>query len=173
MLEQMSEINRFAQCDFSVNSVQIVDLGGVNVKKYSSASDIDFMEMLSLGQQLITGELPATLTVDIKATNNQMSKASISGLEWQLFMKNENYGAGKLNRYVEVLPGSTTVFPVNVKFDLMKLLASENLQSIIDLVFDIENKEKLQKLDIMLKVKPYYKAGDKIKEYPGYLTIRP
>jgi|AntAceMinimDraft_3_1070362.scaffolds.fasta_scaffold00274_7 hypothetical protein len=173
VLDQLGEVNRFAQCDFSIKDVQIIKLGNIDVSKYKSAGDFGFTEMLLLGQQLLTNELPAVLSVNINAVNNQSSKAAISGLQWQLFMKNEQYGGGKLNQYVEVLPGQSTSFPVNAEFDLLKLLTSENLQSIIDLVMDMENKEKLEKLDIMLKVKPYYKAGDNIKEYPGYLTIRP
>lgn len=173
VFDQLGEVNRFAQCDFSIKDAQIVKLGNIDISKYKSASDFDFTEMLLLGQQLLTNKLPAVLLVNIKAVNNQSSKAAISGLEWQLFMKNEQYGGGKLNQYVEVLPEQSTSFPVNVEFDLVKLLTSENLQSIIDLAMDMDNQEKLKKLDISLKVKPYYKAGDNIKEYPGYLTIRP
>ena len=173
VLNQVGEVNRFAQCDFSINDVQIIKLGNIDVSKYKSASDFGFTEMLSLGQQLLLNDLPAVLLVDIKAVNNQSSKAAISGLQWQLFMKNEQYGEGKLNQYVEVLPGQSTIFPINAEFDLLSLLTYENLQSIIDLVMDSENKEKLEKLDIILKVKPFYKAGNDIKEYPGYLTIGP
>lgn len=173
VLEQVNEVKTFVNCDFSVNNVNIDKVGGFDLTKYDNVSDIGFMEMLSMGQQIISDKLPAKLTVDIRAKNNQGSKASISGLDWQLFMKNEQYGSGKLNQYVEVLPGQSTDFIVNVDFDFLKLLKSENLQSILDLAMDLENKEKLKKLDIILKVKPYYKSGNNIREYPGYLTIRP
>ena len=173
VLNQMGEVTNFVNCNFSINKVAINRLGGVDFTKYKSVSDVGFTEMLSLGQQVIAGNLNASLYVDIRAKNNQSSKAAISGLDWQLFMKNEQYGTGKLNEYVEVLPGQSTDFTVNVNFDLLKLLKSENLQTILDLVMDMDNKEKLQKLDIMLKVKPYYKSGGSIREYPGYLTIRP
>ena len=170
---QIDEAKKFAECDFMVVNVQIIELGNTDVSGYKSASDIGFTEMLVLGQQMLSGKFPAKLSVDIRAINNQGSKAAISGMYWKLYMKDEEYGDGNLNQYVEVLPGQLADFSLFVEFDLKKLLASENLQSVLDLVFDIENKEKLEKLDIMLKVKPYYKAGDNIKEYPGYLTIRP
>ncbi len=173
VVNQVGEVDRFAQCDFSINNVQITQLGNLYMAKYNSVSDFGFQEMLSLGQQLLTGELSAKLSVEIEAVNNQSAKAGISGLQWRLLMKNEEYGHGKINDYVEVLPGKSTNFTVGLNFDILKLLASENLQSILDLVFDIENEKKLKKLDIMLKVKPYYKYGDIIREYPGYLTIRP
>jgi hypothetical protein len=52
-------------------------------------------------------------------------------------------------------------------------LTSEDLQSILDLILDIENREKLEKLDITIRIKPYFKSGTTVKEYPGYITIRP
>ncbi len=170
---QFGEAKRFAQCDFTINNVKIVNLGSFNISDYKSVNDFSFTEMLSLGQQLIAGKLPAVVQVDIKAVNNQTSKASISGLEWQLLMKNEKYGDGSFKEYVEVLPGKSTIFTVNTTFDFYKMLTSSNLQDILNLVFDIDNKEKLDKLDISIKLKPYYKSGSVVKEYPGYLTIRP
>jgi hypothetical protein len=173
VLNQLGEVTRFAECEFTISDVQIINLGGIDISEYKTASDFGFTEMLILGQQLLKGELPSEISIKIKAVNNQTSKAAISGLQWQLLMKNEQYGSGKMNDYVEVLPSQSTVFPVVVNFDFLKLLQSESLQSIIDLALDIENKEKLKKLDILLKVKPYYKSGNSIKEYPGYLNIRP
>ncbi len=173
VLEQMNEVKRFVNCNFKVNGVKINKLGGIDISKYNSVSDFNFTETISIGQKLASGNLSANLSVDIRATNNQSSKASISGLDWQVYMKNEKFGGGKLNKYVEVLPGKSSDFKVNVNFELMKLLKSENLQTILDLVMDMDNKEKLKKLDIMVKVKPYYKSGGSIREYPNYLTIRP
>lgn len=173
VLNQVGEVSRFAQCDFSIYDVKITQIGNLNVSKYKSASDFGFQEMLSLGQQMLTGDMPAKLSVGIRAKNNQSSKAAISGLQWHVLMKNEEYGSGKLNKYVEVLPGQSTNFTVGLDFDLLKLLKSENLQSLLDLVFDIKNKEKLAKLDILLKVKPYYKVGSNTQEYPGFINIRP
>ena len=173
VLNQFGEVSRFAQCDFQISNVQIVNLGGVDISNYSSSSDIGFSEMFIIGQKLFSGKLQSTLSVDILATNNHTLKAAISGLDWQLYMQNEQYGEGKIVDYVEVLPSQSTIFTVIINFDFLKLLQSESLQSIIDLVMDIENKEKLQKLDILLKIKPYYKSGKSIKEYPTYLNIRP
>ena len=60
-----------------------------------------------------------------------------------------------------------------MNFDLLKLMGNNNLQQVLDLVFNINDKEKLNKLDLKLQLKPYYKVGSEIQEYPGYITIRP
>jgi len=173
ILDQFGEVKRFAECDFYISEVQFIKLGGIDISEYKTASDFGFSDMIFLGQQILTNELPATVKVNIEAKNNHASIAAISGLSWKLFMKNEQYGNGELTEYIEIPPSESTVFPVTVEFDFIKLLKSEKLQSIIDLIVDIGNEDKLQKLDIVLKIKPYYKSGNQIKEYPGYLSIKP
>ena len=136
VLNQMGEVKRFAECRFEINSVKINKLGDVNLEKYQSAKDLNFMEAMALGQKILSGNLHAHMDVNITASNNESKKAAISGVEWQLFMKNEKYGEGALNEHIEVLPGSSASFDVDVTFDLLKLISSEELSTILDIVFN-------------------------------------
>jgi hypothetical protein len=173
VLQQASDVVQFAQCDFSVDKVGMVKVGNVSIKNIQRPEDLNPLELVGLTQQLMSGSLPVTLDVAIKATNNQSQKAGISGLDWELYMKDTRYGGGKLNQAVEVLPGQSTTFPVSVSFDLLKLVTGNNLQQILDLVFNINDKEKLKQLDLKLQLKPYYRVGSEVQEYPGYITVRP
>ena len=173
ILNQAKEAKQFAFCEFSIVEAKLMKLGNVDVSEYTSTKDVGLTDMLMLGQQFLSGKLSASLSADIQVVNNQATKAAISGLRWQLYMKSEEYGGGELVKYIEVLPGETKYFTVVTDFNLLKLLTSEDLQSILDLVLDIENREKLQKLDISIRVKPYFKSGTTVKEYPGFITIRP
>ena len=91
----------------------------------------------------------------------------------QLFIKGVQYGKGELLDYIEVLPGEEVHFTVNTNFDISKLLKSEDLDAIFDLISDMENQEKLKRLEVKIKVKPLYKSGGSIKEYPSFITIKP
>jgi hypothetical protein len=173
VLQQASDAVQFAQCDFSIDRVGMEKVGGVSIKDIHKPEDLNPLELIGLGQQVMSGSLPVTLDVAIKAANNQSQKAGISGLDWELYMKDTRYGGGKLNRAVEVLPGQSTTFPVSVSFDLLKLVTGNNLQQILDLVFHINDKEKLKQLDLKLQLKPYYKVGSEVQEYPGYIVVRP
>ena len=173
MVKQINETKQFALCDFSIVEIKLIKLGNADVSEYRSANDVSLSDMLMLGQQFLSGKLPASISTDIQVFNNQNSKAAISGLSWQLFMKDEEYGGGELVQYLEVLPAQTKDFTVVTEFNLLKMLTSEDLQSILDLILDIENREKLEKLDITIRIKPYFKSGTTVKEYPGYITIRP
>ena len=148
-------------------------MGGISLANVNKPDDIGMLNMMSLAQQVIAGSLPTTLSVGIKATNNQSLVAGISGLGWELYMKDHKYGSGMINDPVEIQPNSSTVFPVSVEFDILNIVTSSNIQQILDIVFDVENKDKLNELDLRLQLKPYYKVGTQVQEYPGFITIRP
>jgi len=172
-LQQVSDTATFVQCDFSLANVGIDKIGGVSLANVNKPDDIGMLNMMSLAQQVMAGSLPTTLNVGIKAKNNQSVKAGISGLAWELYMKDQKYGAGMINDAVEILPNSSTVFPVSVEFDILNIVTSSNIQQILDIVFDVDNKDKLNELDLQLRLKPSYKVGTQVQEYPGYITVRP
>ena len=172
-LQQVGDAATFVQCDFSVANVKVDKIGGVSLANIKKPDDLGMMNMMSLGQQLMNGSLPTTLNVGIKATNNQQMKAGISGLAWELYMKDQKYGAGMISDAVEIQPNASTVFPVSVEFDILNIVTSNNIQQILDIVFDADNKDKLKELDIQLRLKPSYRVGNQVQEYPGYITVRP
>ncbi len=173
VLDQMAEVKRFAQCQFSIESVNVDKLGGIEIKDYTKASDLNLPELMMLGQKLISGKLTADMIVTIKARNYESKKAAISGVEWQLYMKDEQYSNGRIDEYVEVLPGQSTSFDVDVTFDILKILKSEKINTILDIVLDGNGQENLKELDIAVKVKPFYTSNGNVHEYPGFITIRP
>lgn len=173
VLQQASDAAQFVQCDFSLSNVKIDKIGGVSLTNIKKPEDIGMMNVMALTQQVLSGSLPTTLNVGIKASNNQSSKAGISGLGWELYMKDQMYGSGKINDVVEILPNSSTVFPVSVEFDILNLVTSNNIQQILDIVFDVDNKDKLDDLDLQLRLKPSYRVGNQVQEYPGFITVRP
>lgn len=172
-LQQVSDTATFVQCDFSVADVKVDKIGGVSLANIKKPDDVGMLNMMSLAQQAMAGSLPTTLSVGIKATNNQSRVAGISGLAWELYMKDQEYGAGMINEAVTISPNSSTVFPVSVEFDILNIVTSSNIQQILDIVFNVDNQDKLNELDLELQLKPYYKVGSQVQEYPGVITIRP
>jgi hypothetical protein len=172
-LQQVSDTATFVQCDFSLANVKIDKIGGLSLANIKKPEDIGMLNMMSLAQQVMAGSLPTALNMGIKATNNQSLKAGISGLAWELYMKDQKYGAGMINDPVEILPNSSTVFPISVEFDILNIVTSSNIQQILDIVFDVDNKDKFNELDLQLRLQPSYKVGDQVQQYPGFITVKP
>ena len=173
VLEQAREYERFIACDFSVAAVDIKELAGISMADLDGPDDLGIGQMMTITQRLFSGELPAKIEVGLKATNNNTQKAAITGMEWKAMLKDEELFSGYIEGEVVVLPNSATTFPVVASIDLMRLLQSDSFQEIGGFIFSPDKKAALRKIGATLKIKPYYKVGDNIQKYPGYLTIEP
>ena len=171
VLEQAQNVQRFIECEFTLDNIHVVEIGGIKVSALKSPDDIGFLGMMSLTNQLFSGSLPAKLTIDLKASNNNSSMASIAGMEWKILMKEEDFLAGEINELIEVQPNSSTVFPVHVNLDILQLFQSETLPQLLNFVFSDNKAEELKKMGVGVQIKPYYRVGSVIQKYPGYLNI--
>lgn len=171
VLEQAQEVQRFIQCDFSLANIQVLEVGGIQISTIKSPEDIGFLSMMSLGQQVMNNSLPAKLSIGLKATNNNTSTASVTGMEWKLLLKDQDYLGGEINDEVEILANSSSVFPVNVNVDLFTIFEKESLQQMLGFAFSENKAEELKNMGVGIKIKPFYKVGSDIQKYPGWLSI--
>ena len=87
VLEQAQQYGRFMQCDFSLNNIEILEVGGVNISALKKPEELGMITILGLTNQVMNGSLPAKIRVNLNAKNNNAEKASIAGLDWQLMLK--------------------------------------------------------------------------------------
>lgn len=174
ILDQMGEIDRFAQCDFALTGVKVTEISGIDFSHISKASDLGVAEMMTLGQKLFSGKLPAKIQVDVRAKNNNAKTAGISGLVWKVFIEENELVGGQLNKSVQIAPQASVNFPVAVSVDLIDLLQQESLPKILNLVFGMKNASELRELGLSVKIKPTYKTqAGALREFPTWITIRP
>ena len=173
ILNQAGEYERFISSNFKLVNVDILEMGGVNLEGVQDKSALNVGDIMTLTGRMFSGGMPTKLRANIEVTNNSAAIAAISGMEWILNMKGTQYALGVVENRVEVQPNSNTIFPVNTEIDLVKVLQSESLPQILQVVLNMDDYEQIKKLDLELKIKPYYKSGSGVKEYPGYITLRP
>jgi hypothetical protein len=174
LLEQVAETERFTQCQFTLTGVRITEISGVSFENVRSASDLNLGDMMTLGQRIINGSLPAKMEVDVNARNNQSKSAGISGMDWKVFIDDAEFVGGQLNRGVQVLPTRSENFPIVVQVDLLKMLQQESLPKILNMVFGMNDNTQLRELGLSVKIKPSYKTpSGSIKQMPNWITIQP
>ena len=174
LLEQVSQTERFAQCSFDLIDVKVTEVSGVDFRQVRSGSDLNLGDMMSLGQRIVNGSLPAKLEVDVRAANNNSKMAGIQGMAWKVFLEENEFIGGRLNKSVQVAPHGTTTFPLVIDVDLMKMLHQESLPKLLSMIFGINDQSKLSDLGLSVKIKPTYKsATGTTKEFPNWITIRP
>lgn len=174
VLNQMGEIERFVQCDFALTGVKVTEISGIDFSHINKASDLGVAEMMTLGQKVFSGRLPAKIQVDVRAKNNNAKTAGISGLAWKVLIEENELVGGQLNKSVQIAPQASVNFPVAVSVDLIDLLQQESLPKILNLVFGMKNASELRELGLSVKIRPTYKTqAGALREFPTWITIRP
>lgn len=173
LYNQARELERFAQSKFSVNSVVVDSISGVDLSKIKQFSDLNFKEIMMLSQGLLSGNLPAKVRLNIEVSNPSARKAAVSGMDWKLFQKQQEIASGQLNKRVDVKGHGSTTFDLKADVNLAAVFKLNSVNQILNIMSGNLDSKTLQELQLTIQLKPYYKLGNKIKKYPDYLTITP
>ena len=173
VLEQLHEYERFIQCSFKLKNIQVLEISGIDISSLEKRDQLGFTQMMAITQNLLSGNFPAKISVDLEAINNNDEKAGIAGMDWKILMKEEEMLSGVVDQSVEIAPHASADFPVKMEVDLIALLQSESLPKIMAFVFGEKKREDLREIGVGIKIKPYYRSGSEIKKYPGYISINP
>lgn len=121
------------QCDYSYNSLSNLSLSGMNL----SGSNALSLSNIATITSILTGNansIPMNFTVNLDVKNPNDSKASLSGLSYNLKIDGIQFTTGSLNQSFSVAGGSTQVLPLNVGFDLATLLSGGSRNSVVNIV---------------------------------------
>ncbi len=173
ILNQAGEYERFIGSSFTLINVEATELGGVDISDLNDSQSLNAGDIMTLTGRLFSGNMPLKLTVFIEVYNINDKMAAISGMDWKFMMGETEYTAGSIDDRIEVEPYSKKVFKLRTQLNLLDVLNSETLPQIIKVARNINDEEEIKKLDIKLKIKPYYKTSSGIKKLPTYITLRP
>lgn len=171
LISQARKMDRFAHCNFTVNTVTLERVAGVDMSHVKSVSDLNFNEMIALSSGLLSGNLPADILVSVKVINPSADKAAVSGMDWKLLQKQQVIATGQLTKPIAVSGHGRTSFDLPADVNLAKILQLNSVNQILSVMSG--DSKTLKKLGLTIQLKPYYKLDGKIKKYPGYLTITP
>lgn len=173
ILNQAGEYERFIGSVFTIDNVQATELGGVDISELNNGESLNAGDIMTLTGRLFSGNMPLKLNVFIEVNNINDKRAAISGMDWKFLMGETEYAAGSFDDRIEVEPYSKKVFKVKTQLNLLDVLNSGSLPQIIKVARNINDEEEIKKLDIKLKIKPYYKTSSGMKKLPTYITLKP
>lgn len=174
LLEQTGALSRFAKSRFELVGFRPLNIAGIDVSTKHHFSDFSYQEIFQLGKRFFSHELPSRVALQVRATNPFMKQASITGLSWIVMLKQDTLATGDIKQRIDIKPLSETRFPLVVQFNLLRLMRSGSLDKVLNLFLNQTNEsDKMQQLGLMIKIKPWYMQGKKLKKYPGYITIKP
>jgi len=169
---QIKEFTNLLTCDFRLSTAENITLGGVNVQKLKSFSDLKLVDGAALLANVASGSLPLHFTLNVEARNPNKEKAALNKLDWIAFIDNTQIAAGTTAKRVEIAPNNGTgIFPIQINTDLVKLLSGQSGKNIVNFGLNLVDAGN-RPTRISLKAKPTVMVGNYAVQYPGYITIK-
>lgn len=166
---QVEEIKTLSKCEFSINSVEKIVIGGTDLKKIIQTGEINLTKMPALTLGFLSRNIPLNTSFILEITNPTANKAAISQFDYQLFINQQELVEGEMNEKIEILPGKSVLVPLEFSFNIYEFLAS-NAIDIQDFIQASENGE-VKEVQLIIKIKPGILIGNQLVKYPSFITI--
>lgn len=170
ILNQMAQMANFANCTFNFDSVNSVQMLGVNLRKGMTKSDLNVGQLLQLTNALMSKSLPVTFNVNIGVNNPNSSDASMTKMDYILTLNDKQVISTTMNNQISVPANSSNVVTIPVTTDLFQLFSGESADAILNLAFKLAGASS-NPVNVGVKVKPYITIGGQQLAYPDYITM--
>jgi len=170
VLNQVAQMATFANCKFNFNSVDHIQMLGVNLSKGMSKSDLNATQLLSLANALMNKRLPVTFNVNVDVNNPNAIAASMAKMDYIVSLNGKEVISTTMNQSVSVGPNSNSVVSIPITTDLFQLFSGESADAIVNLAFKLAGASS-QPVNVGLKVKPYISINGQQLAYPDFITM--
>jgi len=170
VLNQVAQMATFANCKFNFNSVDHIQMLGVNLSKGMSKSDLNATQLLSLANALMNKKLPVTFNVNVDVNNPNAIAASMAKMDYIVSLNGKEVISTTMNQSVSVGPNSNSVVSIPITTDLFQLFSGESADAIVNLAFKLAGASS-EPVNVGLKVKPYISINGQQLAYPDFITM--
>lgn len=170
VLSQMAQVANFVNCKFDFNSVDKIQMLGVNLSKGMSKTDLNAAQLLSLANALMKKELPVTFNVNVNVNNPNSIAAAMTKMDYILTLNGKQVVSTTMNNAINVPAKSSSIVSIPITTDLFQLFSGESADAIVNLAFKLAGASS-NPVNVGLKVKPYIKIGDQQLAYPDFITM--
>ena len=84
VLNQVAQMANFANCTFDFDSVNQIQMLGVNLSKGMQKTDLNAAQLLTLANAIMNKQLPVTFNANVKVNNPNSIAASMSKMDYVL-----------------------------------------------------------------------------------------
>lgn len=123
IVDQIGGAYNLSQCKYDYNSIDNVQIAGINLGK---AKSVSVLEVASLSTILSGGNLqniPFSMVLNLDVANpNEKAAAFLNGMDYEIELNDMELTKGKLDVPVRIEPGETEVVSLSIGADIMKLM---------------------------------------------------
>ena len=170
VLTQVAQMANFANCTFDFNSVNQIQMLGINLSKGMSRESLNITQGLALVNAITNRSLPVTFNVNLDVSNPNSIAASMAKMDYILTLNGKQVISTTMNNSVNVPAKSNSVVTIPITTDLFQLFSGESADAIVHLAFKLAGASS-NPVNVGLKVKPYINIGNQQLAYPDYITL--
>ena len=170
ILTQVAQMANFANCNFNFNSVDQIQMLGINLHKGMSKADLNITQLASLTNAILSRKLPVTFNVNVGVDNPNSIAASMAKMDYILSLNGKEVISTTLNKSISVPANGNSVVSIPITTDLFQLFSGESADAIVNLAFKLAGASS-DPVNVGLKVKPYITVNGQQLAYPDYLTM--
>ena len=170
VLNQVAQVANFANCTFDFQSVNQIEMLGVNLSRGMNKSDLNVSQLLTLSNAILNKSLPVTFNVNVNVTNPNSIAASMAKMDYIISLNGKDVVSTTLNQAVKVEGNSSSVVTIPITTDLFQLFSGESADAIVNMAFKLAGANS-NPVNVGLKVKPYISIGNTQIVYPDYITM--
>ena len=170
VLTQVAQMANFANCTFDFNSVNQIQMLGINLSKGMSRESLNITQGLALVNAITNRSLPVTFNVKLDVSNPNSIAASMAKMDYILTLNGKQVISTTMNNSVNVPAKSNSVVTIPITTDLFQLFSGESADAIVNLAFKLAGASS-NPVNVGLKVKPYINIGNQQLAYHDYITL--
>ena len=170
VLNQVAQMANFVNCKFNFNSVDQIQMLGINLHKGMSKTDLNITQLASLTNALMKRQLPVTFNVNVGVDNPNSIAASMAKMDYIISLNGKEVISTTLNKSISVPANGNSVVSIPITTDLFQLFSGESADAILNLAFKLAGATS-DPVNVGLKVKPYISINGQQLAYPDYLTM--
>ena len=170
VLTQVAQMANFANCTFDLNSVNHIEMLGINLSKGMSRENLNISQGLALVNAISNRSLPVTFNVNLDVSNPNSIAASMAKMDYILTLNGKQVVSTTMNNSVNVPAKSSSMVTIPVTTDLFQLFSGESADAIVNLAFKLAGASS-NPVNVGLQVKPYITVGNQQLAYPNYIIL--
>lgn len=170
--KQLSGTYNMTQCKYEYQSISGLSLAGINLQNVNNISSLNPLNAAKLLAAFTSssGNLPLNFTLNLNVTNPGVQTALLNGLSYILEIDGIEMTQGLLNKQIQVAAGGTSVLPVELAFDLKKVLSGQSLEAMKNLAFNFAGIGTASS-NVTFRLKPNFNIGGKTISSPNYIPV--
>ena len=170
VLNQVAQMANFATCTFDFNSLNQIQMLGIDLSKGMTKDNLNITQGLALVNAISNRTLPVTFNVNLDVKNPNSIAASMAKMDYIISLNGKEVVSTTLNKSVNVPANSTNVVSIPISTDLFQLFSGESADAIVNLAFKLAGASS-NPVNLGIKVKPYITIGNQQLAYPDYISI--